>query len=155
MAAFLLQTDTLNNSLRLEKYSRTLELYPRTPDPKSRALDQVPHTLETRSRSLENIQGAPEHQSHQTPVTIMFPTSITASVSPYPRYMVSASNMSSRELELWCRLTCVPGQWPVLTILSADMTREPEQRYSDTTHRHTLATRYHHHTFTGDSAAKT
>ena len=28
----------------------------------------------------------------------------------------------------------------VLTILSADMTREPEQRYSDTTHRHTLAT---------------
>ena len=31
----------------------------------------------------------------------------------------------------------------------------PEQRYSDTTHRHTLAARYQHHTFTGDSAAKT
>ena len=54
-SAFLLYTDTLNNSLRLDSESRTLELYPRTPDPNSRALDQVPHTPETRSQSLENI----------------------------------------------------------------------------------------------------
>ena len=56
-------------------------------------------------------------------------------------------------LETHIEVERLPGQ--VWTILLADKAREPEQRYSDTTHRHTLATRYHHHTFTGNSAAKT
>ena len=90
------------------------------------------------------------HHNNHYARTIIITTHITTSVSSYPLPSSAAMSWScgvvSTRYVSW-----VSGQWPVSTIgRNNNFDGFPIQRH----YKHTLATKYYQHTFTGDSVAK-